>query len=315
MIISPNLPTLPYVKRNGVKYFELIAEPVKREILPGIYMNVWGYNGSTPGPTILVYPEDNVCIRVYNRLPTPTSVHWHGLDIPNNMDGVPAMEPSPIINPGCYFDYKFRITNPPGTHMYHSHFHTVVQDMMGLEGGFIILDPCEKADDIQKDFFIMLSTYTLENIKPFTLPKGIYDTNPFSMDANFFMMNGVSFPHTAPLLINQGDKVRIRFGNIGIKNHPIHFHGHQFSEAAADGNSIPMKNRLIKNTILISSGTTRDIEFEANNPGVWPLHCHFPHHVSNNKTLPFGGMSTAVVYEDYDIEKHIKKATCPYQKP
>lgn len=312
MIISPNNTTLPYVEKKGVKYFELVAEPVKREVLNGIYMNAWGYNGSTPGPTIMVYPGDYVCIRVYNRLSTPTSVHWHGLDIPNNMDGVPAMEPSPKIDPGCYFDYRFKITNPPGTHMYHSHFHTIIQDMMGLEGGFIILDPHQKENDIQKDFFIMLSAYAFNNIKPFSLEKGTYNINPYSMDPNFFMMNGVCFPHTAPLLINKGDNVKIRFGNIGIRNHPIHFHGHQFSEVAADGNSIAKENRLLKNTILISSGTTRDIVFKANNPGIWPMHCHFPHHVSNNKTPPFGGMATAVVYEGFDSAKYIKRATCPY---
>ncbi|WP_432663662.1 multicopper oxidase domain-containing protein [Wukongibacter baidiensis] len=309
MVITPDVPILPSIVKNNVRYFELIAEPVKREILPGIFINAWGYNGCTPGPTIFTYPGEEVCIRVYNRLPQPTSVHWHGLDIPNNMDGVPAVEPSPKIDPGCYFDYRFKITNPPGTHMYHSHFYTIMQDLMGLEGGFIILDPNEK--DIQRDFFIMLSAYTVD-IKAFSLEKGVYNTNPFSMDENFFMMNGRCFPYTSPLRIKEGDNVKIRFGNIGLRNHPIHLHGHQFSIVASDGNTIAKENRLLKNTILISSGTTWDIVFKANNPGFWPMHCHIPHHVSNNKTLPLGGMTTAVVYEGFDPAKHMKKATCLY---
>lgn len=312
MVITPGIPNLPYVKKNNMKYFELVAQPVKKEILPGIFMNAWGYNGSTPGPTILVYPNDNVWIRVYNLLPQPTSVHWHGLDIPNNMDGVPAMEPSPKINPGCYFDYKFKITNPPGTHMYHSHFYTIVQDMMGLEGAFIILNPNSKEENIQKDFFIMLGQYTLKNIKPFTLEKGSYNINPFSMDGNFFTMNGRCYPYTIPLMINERDNVRVRFGNIGMANHPIHLHGHQFSVTASDGNTITENNRMKKNTILVASGETWDVEFNANNPGIWPLHCHLPHHVSNNKTLPFGGMATAVTYKDFESWKHQLRDTCPF---
>lgn len=308
MVVTPNLPTLCGTVVNGVRHFELVAEPVTKEILPGIFVNAWGYNSTSPGPTILCYYGEEVCFRVYNRLPQPTSIHWHGLDIPNNMDGVPAIEPSPKIDTGCYFDYKFKITNPPGTHMYHSHFYTIYQDLIGLEGGFIILDPKEKAD---KDFYIMLGGLTLENIKPFTLEKGTYDLNIYSMDENFYTINGRCFPYTTPLCINEGDLVKIRFGNIGLKNHPIHFHGHQFNIVASDGISIKKENQLLKNTILISSGSTWDIEFVANNPGYWPLHCHIPHHVSNNKTLPFGGMATSVSYMDFNFDANLLFATCP----
>ncbi|GAA0392100.1 multicopper oxidase domain-containing protein [Paenibacillus motobuensis] len=94
MIITPNVPNLPHTLQDGFKHFELIAEPVKQEILPGLFLKAWGYNGTTPGPTILVNPGDWVNIRVYNRLPVPTSVHWHGLNVPNAMDGVPEVEPS-----------------------------------------------------------------------------------------------------------------------------------------------------------------------------------------------------------------------------
>lgn len=307
MVITPDVPVLPYKKIKNVKFFELVAEPVKREILPGLFIDVWGYNGSTPGPTIMVYPGDEVCFRVHNRLPQPTSIHWHGLDIPNNMDGVPAIEPSPRIDPGCYFDYHFKITNPPGTHMYHSHFYTIEQDLMGLEGGFIILDP--RKENIQRDFFIMLGAYTV-NIEALSLEKGTYTTNYISMDENFFLMNGKCFPFTTPMEIKKGERVRIRFGNLGLKNHPIHFHGHQFTIVASDGNTMNKQSRWKKNTILVSSGSTWDIVFRANNPGYWPLHCHIPHHVSNNKRLPLGGMTTAVVYEGFDYDKYLLKATC-----
>ena len=115
MVITPDVPNLPYTFHNGIKYFELVAERVKREILSGLFINAWGYNGSMPGPTIQVYPGDYINVRVINNLPESTSVHWHGLDVPNVMDGVPDVEPSPEIKPGQYFDYHFKIVNPPGT--------------------------------------------------------------------------------------------------------------------------------------------------------------------------------------------------------
>ncbi|MFD2115750.1 multicopper oxidase family protein [Paenibacillus yanchengensis] len=297
MVITPNIPNLPFTIQNGVKYFELIAEEVQTEILPGVFINAWGYNGITPGPTICVYPGDYVCIRVYNKLPQPTSVHWHGLNVPNVMDGVPEIEPSPKIDPGTYFDYHFEITNPPGTHMYHAHYYTVLQDMLGLEGGFIILDPEASTPHIDRDYYLMLSAHHLVGLEQGVVKQGIFNIDPFAHSSNFFMINGRSFPYTSLLPVKEGERVRLRFGNIGMMNHPIHFHGHQFYETALDGNAVPPANQRKMNTILVSSGTTRDIEFIANNPGRWPLHCHFPHHVSNNMTLPLGGMTTAVVYE------------------
>lgn len=140
MVESPDIPILQYVYKKGIKFFELVAEPVRQELLPGLFINGWGYNGNIPGPTIQAYPGDYVSFRVINKLPESTSIHWHGLDLPNIMDGVPDVEPSPKIEPGHYFDYHFKIINPPGTHMYHSHFNSIVQQMMGLGGGLIILE-------------------------------------------------------------------------------------------------------------------------------------------------------------------------------
>jgi FtsP/CotA-like multicopper oxidase with cupredoxin domain len=283
--------------KDGVKYFQLIAEPVQRELLPGLFIKGWGYNGSIPGPTIQVYPGDYVYIRVYNRLPEATSIHWHGMDIPNVMDGVPDVEPSPAILPKSYFDYHFRIVNPPGTHMYHSHHNVPRQEMMGLGGGFIILDSKETQKHIQRDYFIMLQEFAVEGLKHGEVKPGIYDIDPFGHEFNFFTMNGRSFPYTTPLVVSCGDRVRVRLGNIGEMEHPIHIHGHQFQVTASDGNSIKPGNRLTKNTITVSSGETWDVEFKANNSGIWPFHCHIPHHMSNNFTKPSGGMLTTIIYQ------------------
>jgi len=295
MVITPDLINLPYKMINDIKYFELVAEPVKRQLLPGLFINAWGYNGTTPGPTIQVYPGDYVNIRVYNKLPEATSVHWHGLDVPNMMDGVPEVEPSPRIEQGEYLDYHFRITNPPGTHMYHTHINTSIQEMMGLGGALIILEPYPVK--IQRDYFIMLQEFHVKDLKIGEIRNGTFDIDPMSHDFNFFTMNGRCFPYVSPLEVKYGEHIRIRLGNIMHDAHPIHIHGHQFYVTATDGNAIPISNWLKKNTVNVASGEVFDIEFTSNNPGIWPFHCHIPHHMTNNMAMPMGGMTTKIVYE------------------
>jgi manganese oxidase len=294
MVITPDLHNLPCKEIKGVKYFELVAEEVERELLPGLFIKAWGYNGSTPGPTIQVYPGDYVNFRVYNKLSEPTSVHWHGLDVPNVMDGVPDVEPSPKIEPEHYFDYRFKIINPPGTHMYHTHHISHKQQMMGLEGGLIILDPYDLKTN--RDYFIMLQEFKVEGLKMGEVKKGKYEIDPLSHVFNFFTMNGRCFPFTTPIELKCGETVKIRLGNTMETGHPIHIHGHQFEVSAADGNTIPTQNRMKRNTIHVASGETWDIEFLANNPGIWPFHCHIPHHMTNNMTKLTGGMFTSIIY-------------------
>lgn len=296
MVISPDLPSLPFILRNGVKCFELIVQPVQREILPGLYINAWGYNGSTPGPTIHVYPGDYVNIRVFNRLPESTSVHWHGLDVPNSMDGAPGMTTSPEIGPGEYFDYQFQINNPPGTHMYHAHLDAMRQEMMGLQGGLIILEP-DQPGGVHRDYFVMFQEFHVRKQPMRGYTPGVYDLDPYNMDYNFFTINGRCFPDTTPLEVCTGENVRIRLSNAMETAHPIHLHGHQFYVTASDGNTIPPSQRLLRSNILVASGDTWDIEFSANNPGQWPFHCHIPHHMTNNMSKSGGGMMTTILYK------------------
>ncbi|OPA77725.1 copper oxidase [Paenibacillus selenitireducens] len=296
MVITPNVPTLSYVLKDGVKHFELVAEQVELEILPGIRLKGLGYNGSIPGPTIMVYPGDQVNIRVSNQLDEGTSVHWHGLDVPNAMDGVPCIEPSPVIPPNYYYEYRFTVVNPPGTHMYHSHFNSIPQIMGGLAGAFIILDPPGHGLCVDRDYFIMLHEFHLNGLAKGEVKPGLYDMDPYSDMFNFFTMNGRCFPHTESLPVKLGDQVRIRLGNLGMHIHPIHLHGHPFSIIASDGNPIGWEQQLMKSTIPVAPGETYDILFQANNPGIWPFHCHMPHHMANNFTKSAGGMFTTVVY-------------------
>lgn len=296
MVLTPDVQSLPFTLYNGIKYFELVAEPVRQEILPGLFINGLGYNGSIPGPTIQVYHGDDVNIRVYNMLPEATSIHWHGLDVPNVMDGVPDIEPSPKIDPGWFFDYRFKVINPPGTHMYHTHFDSVKQQMSGLGGAFIIL-PDSAEPDVQKDYFLMLQEFALKGLDMGEVKPGIFDLDVMTEDFNFFTINGKCFPAVTQLAVKFGDRVRIRMGNIVHNAHPMHIHGHQFIITACDGNPVPYQSRLVKNTVNVASGETYDIEFTSNNPGRWPFHCHIPHHMSNNMRPEMGGMSTVIVYE------------------
>jgi FtsP/CotA-like multicopper oxidase with cupredoxin domain len=288
MVITPGVDDLPYIERRGIKHFELVAEPVSREILPGIFIQGWGYNGSIPGPTIKVYPEDCVNIRVYNALNEPTSVHWHGLDIQKSMDDI-------TIYPGEYFDHCFRIVNSSGTHMYHTHFNVAKQEMMGMAGGLIILDSSE-AEQCSFDYFLMLQEFAVKGLHMGELKQGHFEVEPLSDDLNFFTINGRSFPSTSRLPVRAGERVRIRMANPSMKAHPMHLHGHQFLVVATDGNKMNACGRMLKNTLPVASGETWDIEFIADNPGNWPFHCHIPHHTANNMTPPTGGMFTTIWY-------------------
>lgn len=295
MVISPDLDILHFKEIKGVKYFELTAEEIKQEILPGVFIKAWGYNGTTPGPTILVYPGDYVNIRVYNKLSVPTTIHWHGLDVPNTMDGVPDVAPSPRIEPGGFFDYRFQIINPPGTHMYHTHDMSNMQQMMGLQGGLIILNPY--GDNIDRDYFIMVQEFKLKDIPQKVVNHGEYMIDPMAHEFNFFTINGKCFPFATPLDVIYGERVRVRLANAMMDAHPMHLHGHQFDITAADGNPIPKHNIVKKNTINVASGETWEVEFNANNPGIWPFHCHIPHHMTNNMSESTGGMFTTVIYK------------------
>jgi manganese oxidase len=271
-VITPNGWTLPYKVRDGVKVFHLIAEPVQNEFAPGLVGDCWGYNGTTPGPTIEAVEGDRVRIYVTNRLPEPTSVHWHGILLPNGMDGVVGLTQKPIA-PGETFMYAFTLRQH-GTHMYHPHFDEMTQMSLGMQGLFIIhpRNPTHRPD---RDFAILLNEW---RINP-----GTSRPNPNEMvDFNVFTMNSKAFPGTAPLVARLGDRVKIRLANLSATDHhPIHIHGYQFKITETDGGQIPASAQQVESTVLVQVGSTRAFEFVADAPGDWALHCHMTHHTMN----------------------------------
>ena len=275
-VVTLNGWTLPFRMNNGWKEFHLVAEPVVREIAPGMKAHLWGYNGASPGPTIEVVEGDKVRLFVTNRLPEHTSVHWHGQRLPNGMDGVGGLT-QPQIKPGQTFVYEFEARRP-GTFMYHPHADEMVQMAMGMMG-FWVTHPRDPARtpgyrDVDRDFCFLLNAYDIE--------PGSYTPKINTMlDFNLWTWNSRSFPGIDALPVRLGDRVRIRIGNLTMTNHPIHLHGHEFVVTGTDGGYTPPGARWPEVTTDIGVGQMRTIEFEATEPGDWAFHCHKSHHTMN----------------------------------
>jgi manganese oxidase len=264
--------TLPWRMRAGVKEFHLVAEPVIREIAPGMTAHLWGYNGQSPGPTIEVVEGDRVRIFVTNRLPEHTSVHWHGQRLPNGMDGVAGLN-QPAIKPGQTYVYEFAAQRA-GTFMYHPHADETTQMAMGMMGFWVTHSRDPKFMPVDRDYVFLLNAY---DISP-----GSYTPRVSTMlDFNLWTFNSRAFPGTAPMVARLGERVRIRVGNLTMTNHPIHLHGHEFVVVGTDGGWTSPASRWPEVTTDIAVGQMRAIEFTAAAPGDWAFHCHKSHHTMN----------------------------------
>ncbi len=298
---TPNGTTLPWTMRNGTKIFHLVAEPVKREIAPGLTIDAWGYNGSTPGPTIEAIEGDRVRIYVTNKLAEPTSVHWHGVLLPNGMDGVSGLNQK-RIEPGETFKYEF-VLKQHGTFMYHPHFDEMTQMALGMNGLFIIHPKVPQEPAVDRDFAIMLSEW---RIRP-----GTSRPDPTEMiDFNILTFNSKAFPGTEPLVVRTGQRVRIRIANLSATDHhPIHLHGFNFKVTATDGGSIPEQGQWPETTVLVPVGSTRDIQFVADAPGDWAMHCHMTHHVMNQMGH---GLPNLIGIDPSGLDENVQKLLPEY---
>ena len=271
-LVVPNGALLPWTTRSGVKIYHLRAEPVHHQIAPGLEVFAWGYNGATPGPVIEAVAGDRVRVYVTNKLPEPTSIHWHGVLVPYGMDGVAGLTQEAIA-PGKTFRYDFTFDRP-GTFMYHPHADEMTQIALGMMG-MIVVHPRTPEPRRVRDYALMAHEWKIAI--------GTRRADPLAMsDFNVLTFNSKAFPATAPLVAEVGDLVRIRLANLGpMDHHPIHIHGHAFELVATDGGPIPPSARFPETTVLVPVGTTRTIEFVARAPGDWPLHCHMTHHAMN----------------------------------
>lgn len=258
---------LAYREENGFKVFELTCRPVRWEIEPGKAVDALSYNDIVPGPEIRVTEGDMVRVVVTNEMDQSTAVHFHGVLLPNNMDGVPYITQPPIKS-GESFTYEFEARNP-GSHMYHSHHNATVQVTKGLLGAFII-EPKDKSQDPAYD-----AEYTL-----------------ILNDAGIGLtLNGKSFPYTQPILAKLGDRIRIRYMNEGLMIHPMHLHGLEQLVFAKDGWNLPAP--YYNDTVNVAPGERFDVIVDCHTPGAWAFHCHILSHAESEHGM--FGMVTAVV--------------------
>ena len=273
-VVTLNGWTLPYRMNGNFKEFHLVAEPVVRELAPGMNANLWGYNGQSPGPTIEVVEGDKVRIFLTNKLPEHTSIHWHGQRLPNGMDGVAGLNQL-AVSPGKTFVYEFEAKRP-GTFMYHPHADEMTQMAMGMMG-FWVTHPKKEhpwINKVDRDYCILLNAFDIvpgsETPKIMTM-----------LDFNLWAWNSRIFPGISPLIARKNDRVRVRIGNLTMTNHPIHVHGIEFEVTGTDGGPTRPESRWKEVTSDIAVGQMRQIEFIADEEGDWAMHCHKSHHSMN----------------------------------
>jgi FtsP/CotA-like multicopper oxidase with cupredoxin domain len=271
-VVTLNGWTLPWRMNGEWKEFHLVAEPVVREIAPGMKANLWGYNGQTPGPTIEAVEGDKIRVFVTNKLPEKTTIHWHGMLLPNGMDGVGGLT-QPHIPVGKTFVYEFALKGS-GTFMYHPHSDEMVQMAMGMMGMVVVHPKDPNFRRVDRDFVSVMSAYRFD---PGTaLPKVAEMT-----DFNIWTLNARVFPAIDVMPVRLNDRVRIRMGNLTMTAHPMHVHGHHFAVSCTDGGWVPETAQFPEATTDVPVGAVRAIDFVADAPGDWAFHCHKSHHTMN----------------------------------
>jgi len=299
-VVTLNGWTLPWRMRDGRKEFHLVAEPVVREIAPGMRARLWGYNGQSPGPTIEAVEGDRVRIFVTNRLPEHTTIHWHGMLLPNGMDGVGGLT-QPQIGVGKTFVYEFELQKP-GTFMYHPHADEMTQMAMGMMGMFVVHPKDVRRYRVDRDFCFLLNAYDID-------PGSAVPRVNTMLDFNLWTWNSRAFPGIDALACRTGDRVRVRVGNLTMTNHPMHLHGHEIEVAGTDGGWVPKAARWPEVTVDVAVGQMRAIEFDAVHPGDWAFHCHKSHHTMNAMGH---GVPTMIGVEHGDLVERIQKLVPDY---
>jgi FtsP/CotA-like multicopper oxidase with cupredoxin domain len=270
---------------NGVKVFDLTVAVTGWHILPDRRVEAYAVNGQVPGPRLRVTQGDRVRVNVRNDLPDPTSIHWHGLILPNSMDGA-ADVTQPAIEPGATFTYEFT-ARQQGSYFYHSHAAADRQQSLGLYGALIV-DPADPtvdaADAYDHEAVVQLQEWLHRD--GFTYPAMPME----GAMPNYFTINGKAYPDTETIYLRVGERLRVRF--LGTHNnfvHPMHIHGGPFRIVQTDGEPVPPAAQLLKDTINVGPGERYDVIWEAREPGKWLLHCHIPHHTTNNNVEEHGG--------------------------
>ncbi|MFA7297350.1 MAG: multicopper oxidase domain-containing protein [Dehalococcoidia bacterium] len=252
--------------QNGVKVFELTADEIDWEVAPGEVHKGMAYNGMIPGPVIKANVGDRIRIVLTNKLEESTAMHFHGMIVPNEQDGVPGIT-QPLVKPGETYTYEFPIRNS-GSNMYHSHMNGAHQIPSGLFGALIIEEP--NAPQVSQDLVMVVNDGPLG-----------------------YTLNGKGFPATAPIVAKRGERIRIRYMNEGLQIHPMHLHGMPQQVIAMDGWTLPQP--YTQDTVLVAPGQRVDVLVTASELGVWAFHCHVLSHAENEAGM--FGMVTAMIIQ------------------
>jgi len=284
----PDLPRLLHKMVDGWKEFHLVAEVVETEFVPGRKVHAWGFNGSVPGPLMEASEGDKVRVIFENHLPEMTAVHWHGFEIPMQQDGSVGVAQDPVL-PGGRQVFEFQLSQH-GTFFYHSHFP--MQEMMGMIGMFVLYPKEPPSPPVDKDFGLVIQEWAL-------LPNNTVP-NSLAMEFNWLTLNGKSGPDCTPMIVRQGDRVRIRLVNLGMDHHPMHLHGNTFYVTGTEAGRIPENQWTPQNTVLVGVAQARDVEFDAKYVGDWMFHCHLPHHMMNQMITMVGPIHHGEHHQHHD---------------
>lgn len=288
---TPGVATIQGTLNGNVREFQLNAQQLTVQFpdmsdgmgMRGRSINVWGYNGSMIGPTLEAVEGETVRVFFTNNLPEPTTVHFHGIELPIEMDGVPGFSQE-AVPPGGPFVYEFPL-NQSGTYFYHSHYMPAKQVGLGMMGFFVIHPRTPTPSQlVDHDYAYFLHTWKINpgSSVPNTLEMS--DFNYFTMNGR--VGNGVKGWQLPPMKARVGERVRIRVTNLSMLTHPVHLHGHTFVVTDWGGGFLPESQQIKANTINVSSAEVRVLEFTARAPGKWMFHCHFTHHTMNDMDRP-----------------------------
>ncbi len=280
----------------------LTAQEVQWELAPGKVVTAWTYNGNVPGEAIRVREGDRVRVMLQNDLPEPTTIHWHGVDVPTNMDGVPDIS-QPAIRPGQTFVYEFE-ARPAGTRWYHTHFNSAAQMDLGLAAPFII-EPPTPDSPTDREYTLLLDDWVTGSATPSASPteEGMMDDmmgdgmmggmmGDIGPPYDTFTLNGKAFPATEPLTVRQGERIQLRLINASnMQTFVIRLAGHRLQVTHTDGN--PLQRPVEVDAVPIAPAERYDVTFVADNPGKWPFYALDLVHTE-------GGLKTLVVYEGFE---------------
>ena len=264
---------------DGVKVFNITAKVIDWEVEPGKIVKGWAYNGQIPGPILRANVGDKVSIVLKNELPESTSLHLHGIRVPNAADGVDPYTQEPTV-PGDTYTYNFTALEP-AVGMYHSHHNAQVQVPNGLAGALIIGDYKTTAMKTAGDRITDSDGKAEQEVVMVLNDAGTVGLS----------LNGKSFPATSPYSLKVGESMVVHYYNEGLLIHPMHLHQPSGLIVARDGRML--ESPYFADTVSIAPGERWTVVYTATDPGVWAWHCHILNHAETETGMKY--MVTALV--------------------